>query len=79
MRTTCRAMSGDTTKGIFVTTSDFHEKARHKAQMAHHKITLINGKQLASYMYEYDVGVQEKQSIVLKELMRIFLADYCGS
>ncbi|GAB1458217.1 hypothetical protein MASR2M48_35250 [Spirochaetota bacterium] len=36
-------MSGDTTKGIFVTTTGFDENAKKKAKEAHHKIILIDG------------------------------------
>lgn len=41
------AMSGDTNKGIFVTTSDFDEQATQKAREAHHTIVLIDGYRLA--------------------------------
>lgn len=37
------AMSGDTTKGVFVTTSDFDKGAIQKAHDAHHTIILIGG------------------------------------
>lgn len=40
------AMSGDTHKGIFVTTSTFDEKAKTKARDAHHKIILLDGSKL---------------------------------
>jgi restriction system protein len=42
------AMSGDTNKGVFVTTSDFDEKAKEKARSAHHKIICIDGLKLSS-------------------------------
>ena len=62
------AMSGDTKKGIFVTTSDFHSGAIQKAHDAHHSIILINGKKLANLLLQYNVGVQIKQSYDVKEL-----------
>jgi restriction system protein len=37
------AMSGDTSKGVFVTTSAFSSKAVDKAESAHHRIILIDG------------------------------------
>jgi len=37
-------MSGDTNKGVFVTTSEFDDKALEKARSAHHKIICIDGK-----------------------------------
>lgn len=52
------AMSGDTTKGVFVTTSEFDELAIKKAHDAHHTIILIDGKKLVDLLYKYSVGVQ---------------------
>ena len=52
------AMSGDTTKGVFVTTSEFDQQAIKKAHEAHHKIILIDGKKLVDLLYQYSVGVQ---------------------
>lgn len=60
------AMSGDTTKGIFVTTSDFTERAKKKAKDAHHKIILIDGVKLVDLMYKFGVGVQTKNSYEVK-------------
>lgn len=60
------AMSGDTTKGIFVTTTDFAESAKKKAKDAHHKIILIDGVRLVDLMYKYGVGVQTKNSYEVK-------------
>lgn len=62
------AMSGDTQKGIFVTTSAFDSKAIEKAREAHHKIILIDGKQLADLMYKFGVGVQVANTYQVKEL-----------
>ncbi len=52
------AMSGDTTKGVFVTTSEFDDSAKKKAHDAHHTIILIDGKRLVDLLYQYSVGVQ---------------------
>ena len=54
------AMSGDTHKGIFVTTSTFDEKAKVKARDAHHKIILLDGSKLVDLMHKFNVGVQTK-------------------
>lgn len=62
------AMSGDTQKGIFVTTSEFDAKAVIKAKEAHHTIILIDGKQLVDLMYKFGVGVQDANAYVVKEL-----------
>jgi restriction system protein len=62
------AMSGDTSKGVFVTTTDFDQGAIKKAHDAHHTIILINGKKLVDLMHEYNVGIQIKETYEVKEL-----------
>lgn len=62
------AMSGDTTKGIFVTTSTFDELAIKKAHEAHHKIILIDGNKFVDLMYQYGVGVQVRNVYEVKEI-----------
>jgi restriction system protein len=62
------AMSGDTTKGIFVTTSTFDESATKKAREAHHKIILIDGNKLVDLMHQYGVGVQVSNVYEVKEI-----------
>lgn len=60
------AMSGDTRKGIFVTTSAFDEKAKGKARDAHHTIILIDGSKLVDLMHKFSVGVQTKNYYEVK-------------
>lgn len=62
------AMSGDTRKGIFVTTSAFDEKAKTKAKDAHHTIILIDGSRLVDLMHKFNVGVQIKSRYEIKAL-----------
>lgn len=62
------AMSGDTTKGIFVTTSTYDDSAVKKAHDAHHKIILIDGKKLVNLMYQYGVGTQVRNVYEVKEI-----------
>ncbi|MBA3755702.1 MAG: restriction endonuclease [Nitrosomonas sp.] len=62
------AMSGDTHKGIFVTTSTFDEKAKIKARDAHHKIILLDGSKLVDLMHKFNVGVQTKTIYEVKSL-----------
>ncbi len=62
------AMSGDTHKGIFVTTSTFDEKAKVKARDAHHKIILLDGSKLVDLMHKFNVGVQIKSHYEVKVL-----------
>jgi len=61
-------MSGDTTKGVFVTTSEFDDSAIKKAREAHHTIILIDGKKLTTLMYQFGVGVQIKDTYEIKEI-----------
>ncbi len=62
------AMSGDTSKGVFITTSTFDTSAIKKAREAHHSIILIDGDKLVDLMYQYKVGVQVKTIYEIKEL-----------
>jgi len=62
------AMSGDTTKGVFVTTSDFDKDAIQKAHDAHHTIVLIGGQKLVSLMHQFNVGVQIKATYEVKQI-----------
>ncbi len=62
------AMSGDTTKGVFITTSSFDDLAIKKAREAHHSIILIDGAQLVDLMHQYNVGVQIKTIYEVKEV-----------
>jgi len=61
-------MSGDTSKGVFVTTSTFDDSAVKKAHDAHHKIILIDGKKLVDLMYQYSIGVQVRNVYEVKEV-----------
>ncbi|MDH5324157.1 MAG: restriction endonuclease [Gammaproteobacteria bacterium] len=69
------AMSGDTTKGVFVTTSSFDESAVKKAKEAHHKIILIDGKKLVNLMYQFGVGVQTANIYEIKEIDNDFFEE----
>lgn len=62
------AMSGDTSKGVFITTSSFDDSAIRKAREAHHSIILIDGAKLVDLMHDYNVGVQVKTTYEIKEL-----------
>jgi restriction system protein len=62
------AMSGDTSKGVFITTSTFDDSAIKKAREAHHSIILIDGSKLVDLMHQYNVGVQVKTTYEVKEI-----------
>lgn len=69
------AMSGDTNKGVFVTTSTFDDQAVKKAREAHHSIILIDGIKLVELMYEYTVGVQIRNTYEIKEIDEDFFEN----
>lgn len=69
------AMSGDTNKGVFVTTSLFDKGAEEKAKNAHHKIILLDGNRLVDLMHEFNVGVQIKATYEVKQLDEDFFVE----
>lgn len=69
------AMSGDTNKGVFVTTSEFDDKALKKAREAHHKIICIDGQKLVSLMHEFNVGIQVKTTYDIKQIDEDFFDE----
>lgn len=69
------AMSGDTNKGVFVTTSEFDAKALDKARSAHHKIICIDGKKLVSLMHEFNVGIQVRMTYEIKQIDEDFFDE----
>lgn len=69
------AMSGDTNKGVFVTTSEFDEKALEKARSAHHKIICIDGNKLVSLMHEFNVGIQVRTIYQIKQIDEDFFDE----
>lgn len=69
------AMSGDTNKGVFVTTSLFDKGAIEKAKSAHHKIILIDGNKLVDLMHEFNVGVQVKATYEIKQIDEDFFYE----
>lgn len=70
------AMSGDVSKGIFVTTSYFDQSALKKAHDDHnHKIILIDGIKLVDLMINYDIGVQTKTTYKIKEIDEDFFVE----
>lgn len=56
-------------KGVFLTTSRFSESAIQTAKDSkQQKIILIDGKELSSLAIEYNLGVQEDKTIVIKKM-----------
>lgn len=56
------------TKGVFITTSSYSEGARQYVEVLSKKIVLIDGKELAKYMIEYNVGVSTKRVYEVKRI-----------
>jgi restriction system protein len=56
------------TKGIFITTSAFHDNAREYAASLHQKIILIDGRRLAELMIEHGTGVAEEHAYHVKKI-----------
>jgi len=57
-------LSRKSKKGIFITTSDFSNDANDFVRSIDSKIILINGDDLARYMYDYNVGVKSESDNV---------------
>jgi restriction system protein len=55
-------------KGIFITTSAFHDNAREYAAGLHQKVILIDGRRLAELMIEHGIGVAEEHAYSIKKI-----------
>lgn len=64
------ALQGNrSTKGVFITTSKFTKDAIDYARsLANVTIVLIDGMQLAEYMYQYGLGVEIRDEFAIKDL-----------
>lgn len=57
-----------TTKGVFVTTSDFTPAAKDFVRRSPTRIVLINGSDLANLLVEHAVGVRTKRTLEIKRI-----------
>jgi len=55
-------------KGVFITTSAFHDNARDYVAGLHQKIILIDGRRLAELMIEHGIGVAEEHAYSVKKI-----------
>jgi restriction system protein len=62
-------------RGIFITTSTFSREARDYVGRVASKIVLIDGKQLAELMIDYDVGVATLSTYQLKRMDSDYFAE----
>jgi restriction system protein len=62
-------------KGIFITTSTFSKAAAEYAMGLDSKIILIDGAQLAEFMFDYEVGVSTVNSYAVKRIDSDFFSE----
>jgi len=55
-------------KGIFITTSSFHDNATDYVAGVHNKIILVDGRRLAELMIEHGIGVAEEHAYRVKKI-----------
>ncbi len=62
-------------KGIFITTSAFHDNANEYAAGVHNKVILIDGRRLAELMIEHGIGVSEEHAYSVKKIDSDYFED----
>ena len=55
-------------KGIFITTSSFTRDAQEYAERIDSRIVLVDGERLSALMFDYDVGVNPRNTYVVKSI-----------
>lgn len=62
--------SGNSKSGVFITTSDFTEEGKNYVKELDKslKVILINGNELAEYMYQCGIGVSTNKTVVVKRI-----------
>jgi restriction system protein len=63
------------TKGVFITTSDFTEDAREHVRYIPKRIILINGQELAQLMIDFNIGVTARTTYVLKKIDEDYFSE----
>ena len=68
--------SNEAREGVFITTSDFSDKAQKMALSVHGKvIRLIDGKELTSLMIKHNIVVQLKEKVEIKKIDEDFFSE----
>ena len=62
-------------EGIFITTSDFNPAAKEFAERSSKRVILINGRELARYMIEHNVGVSTTKTYEIKRVDSDYFAE----
>ena len=65
-------------KGVFITTSSYTSEATEYASRIDTKVVLIDGKQLASLMIDFDVGVSVVTTYQVKRIDSDYFEDSDG-
>ena len=58
----------NSTKGVFITTSDFTKNAKYHVEKSSKHIAIVNGKKLTELMIQHNVGVSTRESYEIKEI-----------
>jgi restriction system protein len=66
-------------KGIFLTTSTFTKDAHEYANGLETKVILIDGQELAKFMFDYEVGISTESTYVIKRIDNDFFEDDAAS
>lgn len=66
-------------KGIFLTTSTFTKDAHEYANGLETKVILIDGQELAKFMFDYEVGISTESTYVIKRIDNDFFEDDGGT
>ncbi len=69
--------NGCAKKGIFITSSDFTKEGREHVKNLDksYKVILINGEELANYMYSYGIGVTTSTVVVINKVDNDYFED----
>ncbi|MBN9391547.1 MAG: restriction endonuclease [Chloroflexi bacterium] len=62
-------------KGVLITTSQFSQDAKDYVNRIEKRIVLIDGNQLGQYMIDYNVGVNEIETYVVKKIDQDYFGD----
>jgi len=65
-------------KGIFITTSTFTKEAPEYANGLETKVILIDGQELAKFMFDYEVGISTESTYVVKRIDNDFFDEDTG-
>ncbi|HEX6001831.1 MAG TPA: restriction endonuclease [Hyphomicrobiaceae bacterium] len=64
-----------TTRGVFITTARFSEPSRRYVQSIQKQIVLIDAEELARLMLQYNIGVREDRTVIIKRLDEDFFGE----